>query len=76
MIIQFGILNYKHLMILLLPFLIEIPDYILFKKYKQYNNPFFSAFIDFLGLTFCGLIYLIFKYLIKTKKQKEEIKEI
>ena len=75
MIIQFGILNYKHLMILLLPFFREIPNYILFNKYRQYYNPFFSAFNDFLGLTFCGAIYLIFKYLIKTEEQKEEKKE-
>ena len=73
MLIHFGILNYKHLIILLFPIFLQTQKFIISRK--KNNNPFFRGFNDFLSLTLCGLIYLIAKLITKTKKEKIKEKE-
>ena len=74
MLIQFGILNYKLLIILLLPFVRQTQK-IYYEKHDKANNAFFMAFIDFSAFTFCGLIYLLTKNLTKPDNHKKEEKE-
>ena len=74
MFIQFGILDYKLLIILLLPFIRQIQK-ISYDKSDTASNPFFIAFIDFSGFTFCGLIYILTKFLAKPEIQKKEENE-
>ena len=73
MLIHFGILNYKHLIILLFPIFLQSQKYIITEE--ENNNPFFRGFFDFLSLTLCGLIYLISKLITTTKKEKIKKKE-
>ena len=74
MFIQFGILNYKLLIILLLPLIRQIQK-INYEKHEKAGNAFFMAFIDFSAFTICGLIYLLTKNLAKPEIQKKEEKE-
>ena len=74
MFIQFGILNYKLLIILFLPFIRQIQK-INYDKQEKAGNAFFRAFIDFSAFTTCGLIYLLTKNLAKPEIQKKDEKE-
>ena len=74
MLIQFGILDYKLIIILLVPFIRQIQK-INYEKHDKADNAFFKAFIDFSGFTFCGLIYILTKNLTKPEIEKKEEKE-
>ena len=78
MFIQLGIIDYKFLIILILPFIRQIQR-INYEKHDEVDNAFFVAFNEFSACTFCGLIYILTKYLTKIddnqkKKEKENEK--
>ena len=68
MLIQFGILNKKYLAVFITPFILAFKTFL--NKKDEYNNPFYKVFINFLGLIFCGNIFLISKILTKSGKKK------
>ena len=74
MLIQLGILDYKFLIILILPFFREIQK-IYYEKHDKADNAFFIAFNEFSACTFCGFIYILTKYLTKVDNQKKKEKE-
>ena len=73
MFIQFGIINYKLLFILLFPFLYASQEF--WKNKDENNNPFFLIFITHLSFLFFGIIHLISKFLTKSEKEEEKKKE-
>ena len=75
MLIQLGILDYKFLIILILPFIREIQK-INYEKHDKADNAFFVAFNELSACTFCGLIYILTKYLTKVDNQKKKEKDI
>ena len=73
MFIQFGIIDYKFLIILILPFIRQIQR-INYEKHDKVDNAFFVAFNEFSACTFCGRIYILTKYLTKIDNQKKKRK--
>ena len=70
MFIQLGKFSPKHLLLLLFPLFLKL-RYLIIKENKNIKR-IFKCFNDFLGLTLCGIIYLISKLITRTKKYKDE----
>ena len=74
MIIQFGIINLKISLILLIPFILSSRK--LFSIDNEEFHPLYKVFIDYLGYTFFGIIFLLSKLSIKSEKEiKKEKKQ-
>ena len=72
MIIQFGLINFKHLVIFLSPFIYSTKKFFIKKNEKR--NTFYIVFINFLSLIFCGSLHLLSIFLSKSEKGKEQEK--
>ena len=70
MFIQFGIFNKKYLAIFITP-LISALKRLLVKKDENINQ-IYSVFINYLSLNFCGILYLISKFLTKPAKKNQK----
>lgn len=68
MIIQFGILNLKYLLIFCTPFIHVTRGFL--RNNNENNNKFYAIFINFLSLTLCGIINLIYNFLTKSERNK------
>ena len=68
MIIQFGLINFKHLLIFLSPFVYSTKRF--FVKKNEKRNTFYSVFINFLSLMCCGTLHLLSIFLSKSEKGK------
>ena len=73
MIIQFGLINFKHLLIFLSPFIYSTKKF--FVKKNEKRNTFYSVLINFLSLMCCGTLHLLSIFLSKSEKEKEKVKE-
>ena len=72
MIIQFGIVNKKYLLILLCPAFLAATRILYNQNEEINNNSFLLIFINLLSLTFCGFIHLINKVFSKSKRHKKK----
>ena len=73
MIIQFGLINFKHLLILLSPFIYSTKKF--FVKKNEKRNAFYSVFINYLSLMCCGSLHLLSTFLSKSEKEKRQEKD-
>ena len=73
MLIEFGKLELKHLILLLFPIFEQGQNFIS-EDFNEKDNLFFTPFIYYLSCAFSGIIYIIVKKLTITKNQKEEKK--
>ena len=67
--IHFGKLNYYHIIIVIVPIIVQVQKYVI--NATEINNAFYNGFVDYLGMTLCGIIHLIIICCTKTKNQKE-----
>ena len=68
MIIHFGKLTWKHLLIIIFPIFLKLRYLVNYGDGYKRN---FKSFNDFLSLTFCGIIHLISQYIVKASESKK-----
>ena len=71
MLIELGILSYKHLLFILLPISVKIQG-LLIDHISERCTKLYLIFNEYLSMSISGIIiHLLIKYFSKTKKQKE-----
>ena len=73
MLIHFEEFSLKYLLLLIFPIFLKI-RYLLMPIKDNNNNQIFKCFNDYFGLTPCGLILLISKFLSKSNKTNKASK--
>lgn len=72
MLVELGILSYKHLILFFFPLFIKIESLLMVQKSVLDQNYMYRIFNEYLSMSICGLtIHLIVKYYYKTRKEKE-----